>query len=132
MKTTVQHYQSLVLLNPFAIGCAPLAGNTTFPINCDNRTEWRCLGVIGTMKLHAGIRRAIFEGVVLQGTFTPFVTNRTVEGMIEQSKFQNTLLSFYYLFSSGFNHHIRCHIHGAGSHQFRHLLNFHQAHPAAS
>ena len=84
------------------------------------------------MELHTGIRSTILEGVVLQGAFAALVTNRAIEGMVEQSKFQYALLPFYHLVSGGFDHHIRRHIHGAGGHQLRHLLDFYQAHPATT
>ena len=132
METTVQHDQPAVLLNPFAISGASLTGNAPFPINGNDRTERSCLGIVMPVKLHTGIRRAVLEDVVLQRAFAALVTNRAIEGMVEQSEFQNTLLRLFHFFGSGFDHHIRHHIHGAGGHQLRHLLDFNQTHPATA
>ena len=132
MKTTVQHDQPTILFNAFAIGSAPLTGNTTFPVNGDNRAERSCLGIIMPMKFHTRIRRTILEGVVLQGTFATLVADRAIERVIEQRELQNTLLRFFHLVGSGFDHHIRHDIHRAGGHQFRHLLDLDQTHPATA
>ncbi len=75
-----------------------------------------------------GIGKA--HGDVLQWTFAALITNRTIQGMVDQQKFQNTLLGHFCLARSrGYFHSVR-HRGGTGGQGFWRFFHIHQTHPA--
>ena len=128
MESSIQHNQTPILFNAFTVSRTTLTSNTTFTVNCNNRTKRSRLNIICAMKFHACVRRTIFKSVVLQRTLSALITNRTIEWMIQKCKLQHALLCFFNLFAYRFHNHIGRNIHRAGSHQLGHFFDFNQAH----
>ncbi len=132
LESTVEHNQRLIFFNDVAVARTPLASDAPFAVDGNHRTERRGFFAVKTVVLHARIRRAELERVVLKRTLAALVAYRTIQRMVEESELQHALLRFFDFFRVGLDDHALTDRHRACSHHLRHLLHFDQTHPATA
>ena len=111
---------------------AAVTENAALTVEVDGVADRYRLFEVALLFYETGLARSVGHRLVLQWALTALVTDRTVEGMVDQQELKDPVLGFLGDLSLGLHHHVVAHGNHAAWLQARSSprVHLHQTHPA--
>ncbi len=132
MVTALEPLERVVARDDLAEPQAPPAQDAPLAVEHEDRTHPHVLPERALRLNEPALPRPKLERVVLEGTLSALVTDRAVEGVIDEEKFQDAPLSLPDPVGLRADDHVLARLERARGREIRHLLDLDQAHPACA
>ena len=131
LVTARDHHQPVIHRNFRTEARAALAQDAALAVQHHAITDRHRLGIVTLVQVEARPARSMSQGEVLQIAFTTFITDGTVERVIDEQKFQRSTARLLHLLGFSMHNHAftdgRC---TGRLRRLRHLLDLDKTHAA--